>query len=101
MPEETAAITPGQRWSCDESRADPETVPEPHEDAIWADRPQFHAVVDEVRDGLVTLTVATTNDHPRTPEFGGKVDIAVERLQEGARWQLVATPSAGEDQEVA
>lgn len=88
-------IQRGQKWQCDESRADSDTVPDPHEESLWEPHPRFVAVVDEVRDGVVTLTATYGNSHPRTPDFGSTLDLAVERLLDGDRWSL----KGGEDDE--
>jgi len=78
----------GQTWTCDEARADPEDVPGPHDTvALWPDYPRFSAVVDDVLDDVAQLTVATSNSHPRAPDHGAIVDVHVDTLVEGARWE--------------
>jgi len=77
----------GQTWACDETNAEGD-VPEPHDVALWEDRPRFRAVVDDIVGGLVQLTVTTGNTHPRTPEAGEKVDVPAERLNDRPRWSL-------------
>jgi len=62
--------TPGTTVVCDESFANPEDVPEPHTDAIWADYPRFHIVVDSDDGDYVEATVTRSNDHPRAPDHG-------------------------------
>ncbi len=86
--ERAGVVTPGQSWTCDESRADPEDVPEPHDVPLWAPHPRFSAVVDRVEDDLVELTVTTGNSHPRTPDFGADVVSTVETLTSDPRWSL-------------
>lgn len=81
-------IRPGQIWRCDEGRADPARVPDSHDVDLWEPHPRFVAVVDEIRDGVVTLTASYGNSHPRTPDFGAKLDLAAEKLLEGDRWTL-------------
>jgi hypothetical protein len=88
-------VTAGQTWRCDESRADPDDVPAPHDVPLWAPHPRFNAVVDRVEDDYVELTVTTGNSHPRTPDFGAEMVSTVETLTRDDRWTLQAdTPSA-------
>lgn len=84
----TSHVRKGQTWSMNESRANPDDVPEPHDVELWADQPSFKAVVDGVVDGVAELTVATGNDHPRTPDFGEKVDIATDSMINDPRWRV-------------
>lgn len=88
MSDADLTIHAGQTWTMDESRADPEDVPAPHDVDLWAAQPSFHAVVDDILDGLVELTVTTGNDHPRTPDFGTTVDVAADRLRDDPRWEV-------------
>ncbi|WP_455448208.1 SNF2/RAD54 family helicase [Natrinema thermotolerans] len=85
-----AKVEPAQTWRCDESRANPDAVSDPHTDALWADHPRFTAVVDTVRDGVATLTVSHGNDHPRAPDFGAKIDLSTDKLRERDRWVEVS-----------
>lgn len=90
---ETAAqnaetVTAGQTWGCNEGRADGDAVPDPHDVPLWAEYPVFRAVVDEVHDGVAELTVSISNSHPRSPELGTTIDVAVESLREDQRWRL-------------
>jgi len=88
------AVEAGQTWRCDESRADPDDVPAPHDVPLWAAYPRFDAVVDRVEDDYVELTVADGNSHPRTPDFGAEMVSTVETLTSDARWSLQdAAPS--------
>ena len=88
-------VTAGQTWRYDESRADPDDVPAPHDVPLWAPHPRFNAVVDRVEDDYVELTVTTGNSHPRTPDFGAEMVSTVETLTRDDRWTLQAdTPSA-------
>ena len=88
-------VTAGQTWRCDESRADPDDVPAPHDVPLWPAHVRFTAVVDRVEDDYVELTVTTGNSHPRTPDFGAEMVSTVETLTSGNRWTLQAdTPSA-------
>jgi len=84
---QNAVVERGQRWKCNEARADADDVPEGHDVLLWEPHPRFTAVVDDVLDGVAELTVATGNSHPRTPEFGEKVDIHVDRLVGDDRWR--------------
>jgi len=95
LVERPGVVESGQAWRCDESRADPEDVPEPHPVPPWEPQPRFDAVVDRVADDYVELTVATGNSHPRTPAFGAEMVSTVETLTSDPRWSLV------EDVEVA
>lgn len=83
MPE----VEPGQRWQCNEARADSDDVPDAHDVTLWEDQPRFTAVVDDVLDGVAELTVATGNSHPRTPTFGETLDIHVDTLAGDDRWR--------------
>ncbi|QCW05255.1 SNF2/RAD54 family helicase [Natrinema pallidum] len=85
--DETTPIEPGQTWRCNEARADPDAVPDPHTDALWADHPRFRATVDDVRDGVVTLVVGYGNDHPRAPDYGATIVRSAAKLRERDRWQ--------------
>ena len=88
-------VTAGQAWRCDESRADPDDVPAPHDVPLWAPHPRFTVVVDRVEDDYVELTVTRGNSHPRVPTIGGEVVSTVETLTRDDRWTLQAdTPSA-------
>lgn len=80
-------IQPGQSWECNEARADPDDVPAGHDVPLWEDYPRFTAVVDDVLDGLVELTVATGNSHPRTPTLGTTIDVHVDELEDDDRWR--------------
>ena len=81
-------VEAGQTWRCDESRADPDDVPAPHNVPLWEPQPRFDAVVDRVEDDYVELTVTTGNSHPRTPDFGAEMVSAVETLTSDPRWSL-------------
>ena len=87
-------VEAGQTWRCDESRADPDDVPAPHDVPLWEPQPRFDAVVDRVEEDYVELTVATGNSHPQTPAFGAEMVSTVETLTSDPRWSLV------EDREV-
>ena len=89
-------VTAGQTWRCDESRADPDDVPAPHDVPLWAPHPRFTAIVDRVEDDYVELTVTTGNSHPRTPEFGAEMVSTVETLTSGNRWTLESDASSGQ-----
>ena len=86
--ERAGVVEPGQTWRCDESRADPDDVPEPHDVPLWEPHPRFTVVVDRVEDDYVELTAATGNGHPRTPRFGAELVSTVETLTSDARWSL-------------
>lgn len=81
-------IEPGQTWRCNEDRADPADVPEPHDVPLWEPYPRFTASVVCVYDeiGMVELSVAYGNSHPRTPDYGATVDVSLETLREDPRW---------------
>lgn len=81
-------VEAGQTWRCDESRADLDDVPEPHEVSLWEPQPRFDAVVDQVEEDYVELTVTTGNSHPRTPAFGAEMVSTVETLTSDPRWSL-------------
>ena len=81
-------VEAGQTWRCDESWADPDDVPEPHDVPLWAPQPRFDAVVDRVEEDYVELTVATGNSHPRTPDFGAEMVSTAETLTSDPRWSL-------------
>ena len=83
LVERAGAVEAGQTWRCDESRADPDDVPAPHDVPLWAPHPRFTVVVDRVEDDYVELTVTTGNSHPRTPDFVADED-AIDR---GAEWR--------------
>lgn len=91
-----------QTWSCNEARADADDVPPAHDTVtLWADHPQFSAVVDRVVDGVAQLTVTMSNDHPRAPDHGEIVDVHVETLQGQARWSCKSdAPSAQAGDEI-
>jgi len=81
-------VETGQTWRCDESRADSEDVPEPHDVPLWEPHPRFTAVVDRVEGSYVELTAATGNSHPRTPDFGAEIVSTVETLTNDPRWSI-------------
>ena len=89
-------VTAGQTWRCDESRADPDDVPAPHDVPLWPAHVRFTAVVDRVEDDYVELTVTTGNSHPRTPDFGAEMVSTVETLTSGNRWTLESDASSGQ-----
>jgi len=90
-------IRRAQTWECNETRADAEDVPPAHDTVdLWPDYPRFSAVVDEVVDDAVAMTVATSNSHPRAPELGERVDIHVEKLLEQPRWSLKSEARSSE-----
>jgi len=86
MSDDTYA--PGTTILCDESRADPADVPEPHTDAMWADYPRFHMVVDSVDGDYVEATVTRSNDHPRAPEHGSTLAKSIAVLEGESRWEV-------------
>jgi len=88
LAERAGAVEAGQTWRCDESRADPEDVPEPHDVPLWASHPRFDVVVDLVADDYVELTVTDGNSHPRTPDFGAEMVSTVATLTSDPRWSL-------------
>lgn len=88
LAERAGAVHPGQTWRCDEARADPEDIPEPHDVPLWEPHPRFDVVIDEVQDDYVEATAMTGNSHPRTPGFGADVVTTVETLTSDARWSL-------------
>ena len=89
-------VTAGQAWRCDESRADPDDVPAPHDVPLWPAHVRFTAVVDRVEEDYVELTVTTGNSHPRTPDFGAEMVSTVETLTSGNRWTLESDASSGQ-----
>ena len=88
LVERAGVVEAGQTWRCDESRADPDDVPAPHDVPLWEPQPRFTAVVDRVEEDYVELTVATGNSHPRTPDFGAEMVSTVETLTSDPRWSL-------------
>jgi len=86
--ERSGVVKPGQTWRCDESRADSDDVPAPHDVPLWEPQPRFDAVVDAVQDGYIELTVADGNSHPRTPDFGAEMVSTAETLTSDPRWSL-------------
>ena len=95
LVERAGAVEAGQTWRCDESRADPDDVPAPHDVPLWPAHVRFTAVVDRVEEDYVELTVTRGNSHPRVPTIGGEVVSTVETLTRDDRWTLQAdTPSA-------
>jgi len=84
----SGAVTAGQTWRCDESRANPDDVPEPHDVSLWPAYPRFTSVVDDVGEDYVELTVTRSNSHPRAPDIGAEVVSTVETLTSDARWSL-------------
>ncbi|PHQ44646.1 SNF2/RAD54 family helicase [Halorubrum sp. C3] len=89
LVERAGVVEAAQTWRCDESRADPEDVPEPHDVPLWEPQPRFTAVVDRVEEDYVELTVATGNSHPRTPAFGAEIVSTVATLTSDPRWSLI------------
>jgi len=96
LVERAGAVEAGQTWRCDESRADPDDVPAPHDVPLWAPHPRFTAVVDRVEEDYVELTVTRGNSHPRTPEFGAEMVSTVETLTSGNRWTLESDASSSQ-----
>jgi len=86
--ERAQVVEAGQTWRCNEAEADPEDVPEPHDVPLWAAHPRFDVVIDWVEDGLVELTAAEGNSHPRTPDFGADVVSTAGTLTSDPRWSL-------------
>jgi len=81
-------VTSGQRWECNEARADPDDVPEPHDTVpLWEDQPRFTALVDRVQGDYVELTATTGNSHPRTPDFGAEIALSASTLRDDPRWK--------------
>jgi len=82
-------IQRGQTWECNEARAEPDSVPEPHDTVdLWPDYPRFAGVVDRVVEDVVEMTVGTSNSHPRAPELGQTVYRHVDKVRERDRWRL-------------
>ena len=77
--------SPGDTWRCTEDDA-PKT--DAHDVELWPSFPRFTAVVDRVEGDYVELTVATGNDHPRTPAFGASLAKSLDTLKESDRWKL-------------
>ncbi|GAB7010438.1 SNF2/RAD54 family helicase [Halorubrum trueperi] len=88
LVERAGVVEAGQTWRCDESRADPEDVPAPHDVPLWEPHPRFDVIIDEVQDDYVEATAMTGNSHPRTPDFGADVVSTVETLTSDPRWSL-------------
>ncbi|MDS0258588.1 hypothetical protein NDI56_04075 [Haloarcula sp. S1CR25-12] len=79
----------GQTWTCNEARADPDDVPAAHDTVdLWPDYPRFSAVVDAVAGDVAELVVGTSNDHPRAPDLGDRVDLHTSKLIKQERWSL-------------
>lgn len=79
-------VAPGQTWIC--TVANKDDPPEPHTESMWADYPQFRAVVDSVQDDYVELTVSGSDDHPRSPDFGADVVETTTGLNDKTEWRL-------------
>ena len=88
MSIERTEIQPGTSINCDESRANPDAVPDPHTEAMWADYPRFSAVVDHVDGDYVEATVTRSNDHPRAPDHGCSLAKCKQELSESDRWAV-------------
>ena len=86
--ERAGVVECGQTWRCNEARANPEDVPEPHDVPLWAPHPRVDVVVDSVQGDYVELTVTTGNSHPRTPTHGAELVSTVETLTSDPRWSL-------------
>jgi len=84
-------VCSGQTWRCDESAAEdlPEPWDRPYQAAGIAEYARFRVAVVAVLDGVAELSVTIGNGHPRTPEPGGTLDVAVETLASGPRWAEV------------
>ncbi|OYR69748.1 SNF2/RAD54 family helicase [Halorubrum sp. E3] len=91
------AVEAGQTWQCDESRADLDDVPEPHDVPLWEPQPRFTAVVDRVADDYVELIVTRGNSHPRTPDTGAEIVSTVETLTSDPRWSHQDGQEGGDD----
>lgn len=89
QPESSAEISRGDTWECNEARADPDDVPEPHDVELWEPHPRFRALVDRVQGDYVEMTVVSSNSHPRSPEFGDHIAASAEKLQSQPRWRPV------------
>jgi len=85
----TDAVEPSQKWECNEARADPGKVPDPHDVGLWESHRRFVAVVDRVEDDYVEMTVSRTNDHPDSPSFRDSVVTTTSKLLTQDRWRRV------------
>jgi len=79
-------IERGTTLLCDESRG--KNVPDGHDKAIWSDHPRFKALVDRVQGDYIEATVSSSNDHPRTPEFGSELAVSKKSVAEKDVWSV-------------
>jgi len=83
-----SVTSPGDTWECYEGRAD-----DPDHD--WPENPfgdryvRFHAVVAEVHDDYVALTVTRRNRHISAPEPTSEIAKSAKVLQSDPRWKRV------------
>jgi len=83
-----ASTSPGDTWECYEGRAD-----DPDHD--WPENPfgdryvRFHAVVAEVHEDYVALTVTRRNRHISAPEPTSEIAKSAKTLEADPRWKRV------------
>jgi len=80
----TAELSPGTSLKCNESREGGAGSPTP----LWGAHPRFTAVVDRVQGDYIEATVTRGNGHPRTPDFGAKLSLSKQQIQQGEKWRV-------------